>query len=98
MLSATEPLDAAPLEPQTGGEAAIPRRGRSRYSILTRRDKTVMALMVGVPTFLCVTLIWLPPIASICLSFTHWHEMTPLTDQNLGGWKNHVTRLTTDPV
>src|SRR5439155_8149784 len=97
MLSATEPLDAAPLEPQTGGAAAIPRRGRSRYSILTRRDKTVMALMVGVPTFLCVTLIWLPTIASIGLSFTNWRGITPLTDQNLVGLKNYVTLFTTYP-
>src|SRR5438034_512091 len=97
MLGETEPLDAAPLEPQTGGAAAIPRRGRSRYSILTRRDKTVMALMVGVPTFLCVTLIWLPTIASIGLSFTNWRGITPLTDQNLVGLKNYVTLFTTYP-
>ena len=56
-----------------------------------------MALMVGVPTFLCVTLIWLPTIASIGLSFTNWRGITPLTDQNLVGLKNYVTLFTTYP-
>ena len=35
--------------PQSGGaDASVPRR-KSRYSLLTRRDKLTLALMVGIP-------------------------------------------------
>ena len=49
-----------------------PTRKRRGYSILTRRDKVTMALMVGIPTFLCLFFIWFPTIISIGLSFTDW--------------------------
>jgi multiple sugar transport system permease protein/raffinose/stachyose/melibiose transport system permease protein len=80
-----------PLEPLTSGTAGVPRGRRSRYSILTGRDKAVMALMVGVPTFLCLALIWLPTLASIGLSFTNWRGITALTAQNFVGLKNYET-------
>jgi multiple sugar transport system permease protein len=97
MLGESAPIDAAPPEPPTGGAAAVPRGARSRYSILTRRDKTVMAVMVGVPTFLCIALIWLPTFASIGLSFTNWRGITPLSGQNFVGLKNYLTLFTTYP-
>jgi len=100
MLGPTSEGDIpAPLEVEASGAAVVSRKSRSksRYSILTRRDKTVMALMVGIPTFLCVALIWLPTIASIGLSFTNWRGVTPLTDQNIVGLKNYVTLFTTYP-
>jgi len=50
-----------------------PEVARRRFSLLTRRDKLVLGLMVGVPTFLHVFLIWLPTIASGVLSFTSWN-------------------------
>jgi len=80
-----------PLEPLTSGTAGVPRGRRSRYSILTGRDKAVMALMVGIPTFLCLALIWLPTVASIGLSFTNWRGITALTAQNFVGLKNYET-------
>lgn len=70
---------------------------KRRYSILTRRDKVTMALMVGVPTFLCLAFIWLPTIASFFLSFTNWRGITPLTANNVVGFKNYETLLTTYP-
>jgi len=94
MLGETEPLDAAPLDPPTSGAVAIRRRRRSGYSILTRRDKAVMALMVGIPTFLCITLIWLPTLFSAVLSFTNWQGFTPLAAKNFIGIKNYVTLFT----
>ncbi len=44
------------------------RRGRR----LTRRDKLVLGLMVGVPTLLHVALVWVPTVASVALSFARW--------------------------
>src|SRR5258705_16646 len=75
--ASTEP-SALPV-PQTGGaDASAPRR-KSRYSLLTRRDKVTLALMVGIPTILCLSFIWLPTLASIGLSFTNWRGITPIT-------------------
>ena len=56
---------------------------RRRYSLLTRRDKVVMGLMVGIPTFLCLVLIWLPTLFSVVLSFTNWQGITALDGQEL---------------
>jgi multiple sugar transport system permease protein/raffinose/stachyose/melibiose transport system permease protein len=97
MLGESAPIDAAPLGPPTGGAVAIPRRRRSRYTLLTRRDKAVMALMVGIPTFLCISLIWLPTIASIGLSFTNWRGITALTEKNFVGVNNYVNLFTQYP-
>jgi ABC-type sugar transport system permease subunit len=49
------------------------RSGRRRFSLLTRQDKLVLGLMVGIPAFLHVFFIWVPTIASGVLSFTSWN-------------------------
>jgi multiple sugar transport system permease protein/raffinose/stachyose/melibiose transport system permease protein len=72
-------------------------RDRITLNLLTRRDKVVLALMVGIPTILCLTFIWLPTVASVALSFTDWRGITPLTAKNLVGLKNYVTLFTTYP-
>ncbi|HEV7811195.1 MAG TPA: sugar ABC transporter permease, partial [Candidatus Limnocylindrales bacterium] len=90
-------LAAPPLE-SPGGAAGVPRaRRRSRYSLLTRRDRLVMLVMVAAPTILCISLIWLPTLASVALSFTNWRGITPLTAQNFIGLKNYVTLFTSYP-
>lgn len=45
---------------------------RRRFSLLTRRDKLVLALMVGIPLAFDLVFIWLPCFATIGLSFTDW--------------------------
>ena len=45
------------------------RRSSYRWS---RRDKTVLGLMTGVPTAISVLLVWIPALASVALSFTRW--------------------------
>jgi ABC-type sugar transport system permease subunit len=57
--------------------------------VLTRRDKLVLALMVGIPVLLDLALIWGPTIASILLSFTNWTGIGPLTAQRIVGLKNY---------
>jgi multiple sugar transport system permease protein len=87
---------AAPPGPVTGG--AVPASGRRRrYSLLTGGDKVTLGLMIGIPTFLCISLIWLPTIASILLSFTDWRGIKPITLDNIVGLKNYVTLFTTYP-
>jgi len=80
--------------PQPGGaDASVPRR-KSRYSLLTRRDKLTLALMVGIPTILCLSFIWLPTLASILLSFTNWRGIAPITANNIVGFKNYEVLFT----
>jgi ABC-type sugar transport system permease subunit len=71
--------------------AARPRR---RYSLLTRHDKLVLGLMVGIPLALDLILIWLPTLASIGLSFTNWNGISPLTTDSYIGVKNYQNLFT----
>ncbi len=95
MSGVPAPIDSSALPaPQTGGaDTSAPRR-RSRYSLLTGRDKVTLALMVGIPTFLCLSFIWLPTLASIGLSFTNWRGITPITANNIVGFKNYEVLFT----
>jgi ABC-type sugar transport system permease subunit len=48
------------------------RRRRRRNVTLTRRDKLVATLLVGVPLLLDLAFIWFPALGSVALSFTKW--------------------------
>jgi multiple sugar transport system permease protein len=58
----------------TGAPAADPpaRRRRRASPRWTKRDKTVLGLMIGIPTAISVLLVWIPAFASVGLSFTRW--------------------------
>jgi multiple sugar transport system permease protein len=87
-----------PATPPSGPKAtAVPGR-RRRYSLLSQGDKLTLGLMIGIPTFLCIALIWLPTLASILLSFTNWQGITPLTSDNVVGLKNYETLFTAYPL
>jgi multiple sugar transport system permease protein len=73
--------------PEAG--ALVASRRKRRYSLLTRRDKVLMVLMVGVPLTLDLLLIWGPALASVALSFTNWSGIGPITDKNVVGFKNY---------
>jgi len=77
----------AQKEPEAG--ALVATRRRRRYSVLTRHDKILIALMVGVPLTLDLLLIWGPTLASVALSFTNWSGIGPVTDKNFIGFKNY---------
>jgi multiple sugar transport system permease protein len=69
--------------------ASVGRRAGRRYSLLTGRDKLVLALMVGIPLLFDLALIWGPAVASFVLSFTNWHGVGPITDKNWIGLQNY---------
>jgi len=69
------------------GELVATRRGR--YHVLTRFDRRVLMLMVGIPLLLDVLLIWWPTASSIFLSFTNWDGVGAVTAQNFIGLKNY---------
>ena len=88
-----QPATVTPVPQPGGAVAAVPRR-KGRYSLLTGRDKATLALMVGIPTFLCLFFIWLPTIASVGLSLTNWGGITALTANNFVGLKNYEVLFT----
>ena len=57
------------------------------------RDRWVVLAMVGIPTILHVSLIWIPTIASILLSFTNWNGLR-LGDIQWVGLKNYEQIVT----
>lgn len=65
------------------------RRTRKRYSLLTRRDKVILGLMVGIPLILDLALIWGPTVVSFGLSFTDWKGVGTLTGKNFVGLDNY---------
>lgn len=73
---------------------AVPVRGRKRYSVLTRRDKWLLLLMVGLPVALDLILIWGPTVASVLLSFTNWSGIGPVTGKNVVGLHNYQLLFT----
>ena len=86
-------LAPAPAPTGAGAIASGPPK-RRRYSILTRRDKIVLLLMVGIPVALDVTFIWLPTLASILLSFTNYQGIGGITAANIVGLKNYMFLFT----
>jgi multiple sugar transport system permease protein len=95
---ATEPLAPA-LAGSTGGAGASSISGRvlRRYSLLTRRDKLVLGLMVGVPLFFDLALVWGPAIVSIFLSFTNWNGIGSPFDAKVIGLKNYENLIGSYP-
>ena len=96
---ATESIAPALPDQSVGraGVAALKPGRRGRYSLLTRRDKVVLALMVGIPLILELALIWGPTIVSVGFSFTKWDGIGPITADDWVGTKNYESLFTAYP-
>jgi multiple sugar transport system permease protein len=92
--STSTSLTPAPAAESAGpGTLVASKRRRRRYSLLTRHDKLIISLMVGIPLALDVIFIWGPTLASILLSFTDWSGVGAIEQRNLVGLKNYQTLL-----
>jgi multiple sugar transport system permease protein len=89
-----EPEALAPAPEVTSGAGLAVPRARHHYSVLTARDKLLLALMVGVPLAIFLILIWAMAIVSIVLSFTDWDGIQPI---HFIGLDNYVQLFTTYP-
>jgi multiple sugar transport system permease protein len=83
MATSAPPVQAPPA----ASPAKRSRRGRLRR--LTRTDRIVLALFIGVPTLLHVFLIWVPTVGSVVLSFTNWDGISPFSELTWVGFKNY---------
>lgn len=81
----TEGLAPAP-EVASGAGLALSGKRHGHYSLLTGRDKLLLSLMVGIPLFVFIVLIWCTTLVSIGLSFTEWNGVGPI---NFVGLKNY---------
>jgi multiple sugar transport system permease protein len=80
-----------------GGASPSVRRRRKRFSLLTRRDKLTLTLMVGIPAFIHIFLIWLPTIGSVVLSLTSWNGIGGLDKIKFVGIKNYQVMFSSYP-
>src|SRR4030088_125825 len=62
---------------------------RGRLSLLTRQDKVVLVLMLGIPAAVHIFLVWFPALSSIALSFTRWNGVGGLSTIEPIGLKNY---------
>ena len=68
----------------------LPFVGRQRWHLLTRRDKFVLALMVGIPLAIDIALIWGSLVIDFIWSFTDWQGQGDFTG---GGFGHRVVGL-----
>jgi ABC-type sugar transport system permease subunit len=92
-MSEMEPKALAPA-PASAGAGALPSKKRRRYSVLSHRDKVLLAFMVGVPLFVFVLLIWVMTALSVVLSFTNWDGVQAI---KFIGIDNYTQLFTTYP-
>ncbi len=76
--------------------APAPVRKSRRSQKLSGADKSVLAVMVAVPTLVQLVLIWIPMLLSIGLSFTYWDALS-LSDIKPAGLANYRFVLETYP-
>jgi len=88
--------DAAGTTGAPGAVASVPRT-HGRFSLLTRRDKLTLALMVGIPLIFDLVLIWGPTVTSVFFSFTKWNGIGPITSQLIIGTKNYESLFNSYP-
>lgn len=87
------------MTPTTLEVPATRRDGRKpsrRVRRLSRRDKIVLALMVGIPTLAHLAFVWVPTLASIVLSFTSWNGIG--VHISWVGLKNYTSLFTNYPA
>jgi len=70
---------------------------RRRFSLLTRQDKIVLAVLMGVPAVIHIALVWLPTTASIFLSFTTWNGIGGIENIKFVGVQNYLNLFTIYP-
>ncbi|MGH8859685.1 MAG: carbohydrate ABC transporter permease [Jatrophihabitantaceae bacterium] len=67
----------------------VSKSGRRRLQRLTKRDKIVLGVMVGVPVLVEAVLVWIPLLLSVGLSFTKWNGLD-LSNIRSNGVQNYT--------
>ena len=81
------------IETATAAQGENPGR-RRRSNNFTKKDRAVIAGLVGGPTVLHVLFVWLPAIATILLSFCQWDGIGGISNIHWVGIKNFTQIFT----
>ncbi|MEO7060649.1 MAG: sugar ABC transporter permease [Lapillicoccus sp.] len=82
----------------TAASPKPPKRGRYRgIDQLSPVDRVVVTLMIAIPTFLVVALVWFPAIGSVLLSFTSWNGIGNVSSAKFIGLTNYQNVVTIYP-
>jgi multiple sugar transport system permease protein len=76
--------------------ARRPRR-RRRATALAGGDRLTLGLMLGIPSALCLLVVWGPALASVVLSFSSWDGIGGLSDIHWVGVANYLDIFTSYP-
>jgi multiple sugar transport system permease protein len=85
----TRPEHAAPQKRR------VPRSSHART--LSKVDKMIVVLMVGIPMIIVTALVWVPAISTVILSFTDWDGIGNIGDINFVGGENYVNATSNYP-
>lgn len=69
-----------------------------RKARMATRDRITVALMILVPTAVVATLVWLPAMATIVLSFFDWDGFGPFTEAKFVGARWYTEAVTIYPA
>ncbi len=84
-----------PTDADDRSSAAPP--NNKKLQLLTSKDRTVLALMVGIPAIFVLGLVWIPALISVVLSFTKWNGIGPISDIQWIGLQNYTDLVTIYP-
>jgi multiple sugar transport system permease protein len=70
---------------------------RRRVPRMTRTDRIVLVVLVGLPTILHVAFVWVPTLSSVALSFTDWNGVGGLDAIEWVGLRNYEQVFTIYP-
>lgn len=92
--ASTAPRSAAPPPASVSSLDDTTRRAfrkgqRRKFSAQTAADKWWLALMVAIPAFLHIMLVWVPATGTVILSFTEWDNLLPLSEATWVGFHNY---------
>jgi multiple sugar transport system permease protein len=73
----------------------VPRSSHART--LSKVDKMIVVLMVGIPMIIVTALVWVPAISTVILSFTDWDGIGNIGDINFVGGENYANATSNYP-
>ncbi|WP_454227687.1 carbohydrate ABC transporter permease [Propioniciclava flava] len=75
-----------------------PVTGRHRKARMFTRDRVTVALMILIPTAVAATLVWVPAMATIVMSFFDWDGFSPFSEAKFVGTRWYTEAATIYPA